>query len=384
MKYFQYTLDDLYKNSARKEFDYITFFAGGGGSSCAYKLAGGDVKYMNEFQQIHVDTYLANFPNTVHECKDIKEVTGKDILEMTGLQKGELDIMDGSPPCPPFSMAGSKREGWNKEKVAYGMKQTNIEDLTWEMIRIAEEVMPKVIVCENVKGLSMDYARDHLNKMIVDFEKIGYSVTWKIMKGHEHGVPQKRERVFIVAVRDDVLDAIGMPFMCLSGLFPDTTEGRTSIAEAIDDLIDDEENIKDAEYLVDSMNEVFNLPYDVPIIFDECGYSNAYYNPNNKIIVFCYELVQDIHEITRTQDIFTPTDSIPKDVVEFVIYHEIGHALIDIYDLPILGLEEDVADQLSVYMMMTKSSVFSTYSLSKAISEISLFSDFISSSFNVC
>jgi hypothetical protein len=113
--------------------------------------------------------------------------------------------------------------------------------------------------------------------------------------------------------------------------------------------------------LVDSMNEVFNLPYDVPIIFDECGYSNAYYNPNNKIIVFCYELVQDIHEITRTPDIFTPTDSIPKDVVEFVIYHEIGHALIDIYDLPILGLEEDVADQMSVYMMMTKSSVFSTY-----------------------
>tara|TARA_A100001388_G_scaffold189450_1_gene142475 strand:- start:3567 stop:4832 length:1266 start_codon:yes stop_codon:yes gene_type:complete len=255
MSYFQYTLDDLHKNSARKEFDYITFFAGGGGSSCAYKLAGGDVKYMNEFQQIHVDTYLANFPNTVHECKDIKEVTGKSIMEMTGIQKYELDILDGSPPCPPFSMAGSKREGWNQEKVAYGMKQQNIEDLTWEQIRIAEEMMPKVIVCENVKGLSMDYARDHLNKMIVDFEKIGYSVTWKITKGHEHGVPQKRERVFIIAVRDDVLDAIGLPFMCLSGLFPEPTSRRVSIGEAIDDLIDDEENIKDAEYLVDAMNE---------------------------------------------------------------------------------------------------------------------------------
>ena len=255
MSYFQYTLDDLHKNSARKEFDYITFFAGGGGSSCAYKLAGGDVKYMNEFQQIHVDTYLANFPNTVHECKDIKEVTGKSIMEMTGIKKYELDILDGSPPCPPFSMAGSKREGWNQEKVAYGMKQQNIEDLTWEQIRIAEEIMPKVIVCENVKGLSMDYARDHLNKMIVDFEKIGYSVTWKITKGHEHGVPQKRERVFIIAVRDDVLDAIGLPFMCLSGLFPEPTSRRVSIGEAIDDLIGDEENIKDAEYLVDAMNE---------------------------------------------------------------------------------------------------------------------------------
>ena len=89
MRYFQYTLNDLYKNSDRKEFNYITFFAGGGGSSCAYKLSGGDVKYMNEFQQIHVDTYLENFPNTVHECKDIKQVTGKDILEMTGLQNSK-------------------------------------------------------------------------------------------------------------------------------------------------------------------------------------------------------------------------------------------------------------------------------------------------------
>ena len=56
----------------------------------------------------------------------------------------------------------------------------------------------KVIICENVKGLSMDYARDHLNKMVNDFEALGYSVTWKVMKGHEHGVPQKRERVIIV------------------------------------------------------------------------------------------------------------------------------------------------------------------------------------------
>ena len=60
MSYFQYTLDDLHKNSAEKSLITL-LFAGCGGSSCAYKLAGGDVKYMNEFQQIHVDTYLANF-----------------------------------------------------------------------------------------------------------------------------------------------------------------------------------------------------------------------------------------------------------------------------------------------------------------------------------
>ena len=253
--YFQYTLKDLQERSSKKEFSYITFFAGGGGSSCGYKLAGGDVRYMNEFQQIHVDTYLKNFPDTVHECKDIKQVTGKGIMELTGLKPYELDLLDGSPPCPPFSMAGTKREGWEQEKVAYGMKQQNIEDLTWEQIRIAGDLMPKVIVCENVKGLSMDYARDHLNKMVRDFEALGYSVVWKIMKGHEHGVPQKRERVFMVGVRDDVLDAIGRPWMTLGSLFPDASNDYPTIGQAIDDLQDDPENIEDAKYLEQAMAE---------------------------------------------------------------------------------------------------------------------------------
>ena len=196
---------------------------------------------------------------------------------MTGLQKGELDIMDGSPPCPPFSMAGSKREGWNKEKVAYGMKQQNIEDLTWEQIRIAGDLMPKVIVCENVKGLSMDYARDHLNKMVRDFEALGYSVVWKIMKGHEHGVPQKRERVFMVGVRDDVLDAIGRPWMTLGSLFPDASNDYPTIGQAIDDLQDDPENIEDAKYLVRSDGGNISAPVDTS--------SNALSVKNGELLV---------------------------------------------------------------------------------------------------
>ena len=120
MRYFRYTLDDLKRSSDRKLFTYITFFAGGGGSSCGYKLAGGDCLYMNEFQQVAVNDYLNNFPNTVHQCKDINSVTPEQIMEMTGLQPGELDILDGSPPCPPFSMSGTKQKGWGKEKIAYG------------------------------------------------------------------------------------------------------------------------------------------------------------------------------------------------------------------------------------------------------------------------
>ena len=255
MKYFRYTLDELKQSSDRKLFNYISFFSGGGGSSAGYKLAGGACLFVNEFQRVAMDTYLANWPGTPNICDDIKNVTGQKIMEMTGLQVGELDILDGSPPCPPFSMSGTKRKGWNKEKVAYGMKQKNIEDLTWEQIRIAGEMKPKVIVCENVKGLTMDYAQDHLNLMVRDFESLGYSTVYKVLKGHEQGVPQKRERVFIVSVRNDVLDTIGMPFMCLSGLYPDPEEVSATIRDAIEDIQDDPDNVKESKELCEAMTK---------------------------------------------------------------------------------------------------------------------------------
>ena len=255
MKYFRYTLDDLQKSADRKLFTYISFFAGGGGSSSGYKLAGGDCKFVNEFQQVAVDTYLENWPGTPHICGDIKNVTGQQIMEMTGIKEGELDILDGSPPCPPFSMSGTKQKGWGKEKTAYGMKQKNIEDLTWEQIRIAGEMKPKVIVCENVKGLTMEYASEHLTRMVNDFEKLGYTTVYKVLKGHEQGVPQKRERVFIVSVRNDVLDDIGMPFMLLSGLFPEPEKEFASIHDAIDDIQLNNENASEAVELVDAMKK---------------------------------------------------------------------------------------------------------------------------------
>ena len=255
MKYFRYTLDDLEKSANRKLFTYISFFAGGGGSSAGYKLAGGDCKFVNEFQQVAVDTYLTNWPDTPHICGDIKNVTGKQIMEMTGIKEGELDILDGSPPCPPFSMSGTKQEGWGKEKTAYGMKQKNIEDLTWEVIRITGEMKPKVVICENVKGLTMDYASEHLQRMVNDFEAQGYTTVWKVLKGQEQGVPQKRERVFIVSIRNDVMDDIGMPFMCINNVFPEPEKEFATIQDAIGDLKHDNENASEAYELVEAMKK---------------------------------------------------------------------------------------------------------------------------------
>ena len=255
MRYYRYTLDELKESSDRKRFTYISFFAGGGGSSAGYKLAGGDCRFVNEFQQVAVDTYLENWPNTPHICGDIKDVTGAQIMEMTGIKKYELDILDGSPPCPPFSMSGTKKAGWGKEKMAYGMKQKNIEDLTWEMIRIAGEMMPKVIICENVKGLTMEYAKQHLDRMVTDFEALGYATTFKVLNGIHFGVPQKRQRVFIVSVRNDVLEDIGMPWMLVSSLFPDGADEEPSVEDAIGDLRLDNENSVEAHELREIMKK---------------------------------------------------------------------------------------------------------------------------------
>ena len=256
MRYYRYTLDELKESSDRKRFTYISFFAGGGGSSAGYKLAGGDCRFVNEFQQVAVDTYLENWPDTPHICGDIKDVTGKQIMEMTGLKVGELDILDGSPPCPPFSMSGTKQKGWNQEKMAYGMKQQNIEDLTWEMIRIAGEMKPKVIICENVKGLTMDYAKSHLDKMCTDFEALGYTTTYKVLNGIHFGVPQKRQRVFIISVRNDVMDDIDMPWMLISSLFPDgAMDEEPTVEDAIGDLRLDNENRVEAHELCESMKK---------------------------------------------------------------------------------------------------------------------------------
>ena len=253
-KYFQYTLDDLKKSSDRKLFNVVSFFSGGGGSSCGYKLAGGDVICVNEFQQVHADTYNANFPTTPIIVQDIKTVTGATIREKIG--DVDIDILDGSPPCPPFSMSGTKRKGWGKEKMAYGFKQERIEDLTFEQVRLVGELQPKVTICENVKGLTMDYAKDYLNMMLNEFESKGYVVTCKVLNAWKYGVPQKRERVFIVGVRNDVAEKIGINWMNVSRVYPEPCEENKPVLEdAIRDIQTSPINEAESKELCDIMKK---------------------------------------------------------------------------------------------------------------------------------
>lgn len=81
----------------------ISFFAGCGGSSLGYQRAGCKVILACDWEQKAIQTYKLNFPETPILQKDIRQVSGNEVLSITGLKEGELDILDGSPPCTPFS-----------------------------------------------------------------------------------------------------------------------------------------------------------------------------------------------------------------------------------------------------------------------------------------
>ena len=248
-----YKLQDVYDGEAKQKFTVISTFAGGGGSSTGYRLAGGKILCINEFVEEARKTYSENYPSTTILPGDIKELTGKHFLEATGLQPGELDILDGSPPCSAFSVAGSMchgegskhSDGWGKTKTySDGKKVENIEDLFFEYVRVAKDIQPKVIVAENVKGLTIGEAKSYYAKITNAFEEIGYLVTSKVLKASNYGVGQGRERLIFIAVREDIADKIGLNVLTVSSLFPPTSSKDTTIGDVIDGVVNDPDNVK--------------------------------------------------------------------------------------------------------------------------------------------
>ena len=94
MTYKPYLMKDVIDNSNKELFNVISTFAGGGGSSTGYRLAGGKILCVNEFVEAAVDTYKSNYPNTPVLPDDIKKLKGDDFLKIAGIQKGDLDILD--------------------------------------------------------------------------------------------------------------------------------------------------------------------------------------------------------------------------------------------------------------------------------------------------
>ena len=246
MTYKPYLMKDVLTSADRKLFTVISTFAGGGGSSTGYKLAGGNILLVNEFVDAAVDTYKENYPDTPVIKEDIKKLTGEEFLKIANIKKGDLDILDGSPPCSAFSIAGKREKGWDKKKKYSDKKEVeNIEDLFFEYIRIAKDIQPKIIVGENVAGITMGEAKEYFNRIVNEFSNIGYEAIGKVLNSADYGTPQARQRCFFVAVRNDVMEKIGLNFMSMeSQLYPLPIGKQITIKEAIDNIQNDPEEEK--------------------------------------------------------------------------------------------------------------------------------------------
>lgn len=245
----QYVLD----RESLNRFNVISTFAGGGGSSTGYRLAGGKILAVNEFVEEARNTYSANYPNTPILPDDIKQLTGQDFLDLVGLKKGELDILDGSPPCSAFSVAGSMcrsegathSDGWGKTKTySDGKKVENIEDLFFEFVRVAKDIQPKVIIAENVKGLTIGEAKSYYHRITNELEAIGYYVSSKVMNASYHGVGQSRQRVIFICIREDIAEKVGLTFLNIHSLFPEESSTKTTFGDVIGGVVNTDEEIK--------------------------------------------------------------------------------------------------------------------------------------------
>lgn len=184
-------------------FNAISTFSGCGGSSLGYKMAGFKVLWASEFIPAAQETYRANHPDTILDTRDIRQVQPQDILDATGLGVGDLDLLDGSPPCASFSTAGKREAGWGKVK-AYSDTKQRTDDLFFEYVRLLNGLQPKVFVAENVSGLVKGTAKGYFLEILAAMKACGYRVTAKVLDAQWLGVPQMRQRVIFVGVRNDL------------------------------------------------------------------------------------------------------------------------------------------------------------------------------------
>jgi len=188
----------------------IDLFSGAGGFSTGFMQAGFNPIFAIDNWIDAEKTYTYNHPNSTFIRKDIREIRPLKILSNLGINRNEIDVIVGGPPCQGFSLAGKRNLGDPRNQ------------LFKEFIKTINVVQPKILVMENVKGLlSM---KTPANENVIDiveqeFNDIGYNVTYKILNAAEYGVPQKRQRVIFIA------NSLGLEN---GTLFPKKTHGPDS------------------------------------------------------------------------------------------------------------------------------------------------------------
>lgn len=181
----------------------VSTFSGCGGSCLGFRMAGYRVLWANEFVHEARNTYALNHPDVMLDGRDIREINGADVLTATGLLSGELDVFEGSPPCASFSTVGARERHWGSIKKYSDTKQRT-DDLFFEYARLLRELQPRAFVAENVKGLVTGSAWGYFEEILRALRGCGYRVRARVLDAQWLGVPQTRNRVIFVGVREDL------------------------------------------------------------------------------------------------------------------------------------------------------------------------------------
>jgi DNA (cytosine-5)-methyltransferase 1 len=194
-------LKDL-KSVSQNGLKVMTTFSCGGGSSLGYKLAGCDVIAANDTDPEMAYHYKLNLNPKHYFLCPIKDLLKKELPQ----ELYELDILDGSPPCSSFSMAGNREKDWGKDKhFREGQSKQVLDDLFFDYLNLVEHLKPKVAIAENVKGLIQGNAKGYVKLIMARFKAIGYNAQLFLVNAADCGVPQKRERVFFIALCGDIV-----------------------------------------------------------------------------------------------------------------------------------------------------------------------------------
>lgn len=194
-KWYKSDLKKIPKNGLK----VFSTFSCGGGSSYGYKLAGYELLGNCEIDQKINAMYVKNHKPKYNFNMDIRSFNK---LESLPKELYNLDILDGSPPCSTFSMAGDREKNWGKEKqFREGQKKQILDDLFFSFLETVERLRPKVVVAENVDGMTKGKSRYYITMVINEFKRLGYDVQIFRLNSMFMNVPQRRVRIFFIANR---------------------------------------------------------------------------------------------------------------------------------------------------------------------------------------
>lgn len=215
----------------------ISTFAGCGGSSLGYSMAGFKELLAVEWDDNAVETFKLNFPDVPVYHGDIAKISVEEVLSMTGLKVGELDILDGSPPCQGFSTAGKRQLDDPRNQ------------LFREYVRLLRGLKPKVFVMENVSGMVKGVMKLVFVEILKELKSSGYKVSARLLNAMYFGVPQSRQRMIFIGVRDDL------------GIEPSHPEAETEVVtvknafEKINNLLETKYPTGEAKKIIDEMKQ---------------------------------------------------------------------------------------------------------------------------------